>query len=218
MKPLKLLSVLLLSIGLVTSALADRVLIPYENQTEDELVMNKLATPFRYGLSINGYNNSAVTIHDTFPDISGMSMGFAEGQCWLVISLRPNEGYREFKSIWANVPQRHKLAAQEAILAHEAAHCIQFNQEINAGVQHKVLDGERSADAFALFWTARNRPESFMAVYAMFKELRAGAEHNDPEHDSNDVLNAVPSVIFDHYIPSDFTQMFNLAKSLLNLK
>ncbi|MFL6676550.1 MAG: hypothetical protein ACJ8LG_25070 [Massilia sp.] len=132
-----------------------------------------------------------------------LAMGFAEGRCKLVLSLRGNS---DAESVLAGVPEASRPQLIEAMAAHEVAHCWRYAQ----GVWHALPAGfvevgdetapsaellaaaramretrreEGYADLAALAWTRRNHPGSYATVYAWLAALRqaqpvAGAGHD----------------------------------------
>ena len=132
-----------------------------------------------------------------------LAMGFMDGRCKLVLSMRGNP---EAEKVLDKVPQAERAILMEAMAAHEVGHCWRYAQ----GVWHALPTGftetgtqqaddpallaesaalrnnrreEGFADMVALAWTKRFHPESYDQVYAWLAGVRgdqpvAGGGHD----------------------------------------
>lgn len=121
-----------------------------------------------------------------------LAMGFSQGRCKLVMSMRGNP---EAESVLRGVPEAEQGVLIEAMTAHELAHCWRYAQ----GVWHALPSGfveegeetshdaellalsrqmretrreEGFADLVALAWTQRNHPEEYARVHRWLAGLR----------------------------------------------
>jgi len=129
------------------------------------------------------------------PNDVPMAMGFADGRCKLVLSMRGNP---DAEKVLDQVPQAQRKVLMEAMAAHEVAHCWRYAQgawhALPAGFQapaapdtDEVLLNQREegfADLVALAWIQREHPASYQQVYAWLATLRS--EHTAPggSHDT----------------------------------
>jgi hypothetical protein len=129
------------------------------------------------------------------PDDVPMAMGFADGRCKLVLSMRGNP---DAEKVLEQVPEPERKVLMEAMAAHEVGHCWRYAQGawhalpagFEAGVAveaDEVLRNRREegfADLVALAWTRRQHPDSYAQVYAWLATLRS--EHSAPggSHDT----------------------------------
>ena len=137
------------------------------------------------------------------PNDVAMAMGFLDGRCKLVISLRGNPNAEK---VLAGVPESEQSILIEAMAAHEIGHCWRKAQ----GVWHAlpsgfVETGRQSADAaslaeakamretrreegfsdlVALAWTKRHHPGSYARVYAWLASVRAHQPAARSGHDT----------------------------------
>lgn len=121
-----------------------------------------------------------------------LAMGFAEGRCQLVLSMRSNP---DAETILASLPAAQQGTAIEAMVAHEIAHCWRYTHgawhELPAGFVEMSVDidatpelaklrremretrrEEGFADLVGLAWTLRQHPEQYAQIYAWFKHAR----------------------------------------------
>jgi hypothetical protein len=132
-----------------------------------------------------------------------LAMGFDNGRCKLVLSMRGNP---DAETILDKVPEAQRGVLIEAMAAHEVGHCWRYAQ----GVWHKLPAGfvevgeehaedqsllaeskamrenrreEGFADLVALAWTRRHHPEQYQVVYAWLEAVR---EHPPVEGGSHD--------------------------------
>jgi roadblock/LC7 domain-containing protein len=127
------------------------------------------------------------------PDDVPLAMGFADGRCKLVVSLRGNP---DAEKVLAGVPSALQGGLIEAMAAHEIAHCWRYAQ----GAWHVLPAGfvevgeetaadpsllaaskamremrreEGYADLVALAWTRRQHPGDYARVHAWLDKVRA---------------------------------------------
>lgn len=121
-----------------------------------------------------------------------LAMGFLDGRCKLVLSMRGNP---DAEKIIDHVPSEQRGVLMEAMVAHEVAHCWRYAQ----GVWHALPAGfvetseefasdasllaalkamrenrreEGYADLVALAWTERHHPDKYQQVYTWLAALR----------------------------------------------
>jgi len=138
------------------------------------------------------------------PNDVPLAMGFVDGRCKLVLSMRGNP---DAEKIIAHVPEADRGVLIEAMTAHEVGHCWRYAQ----GVWHAlpagfVESGEESADdasllalskamrenrreegfadLVALAWTKRQHPQAYARVYAWIASLRADQPVARSGHDT----------------------------------
>lgn len=129
------------------------------------------------------------------PNDVPMAMGFVDGRCKLVLSMRGNP---DAEKVLDKVPEPERKVLMEAMAAHEVAHCWRYAQ----GVWHALPAGfeaaagqaadevlrnqaeEGFADLVALAWIKREHPHNYKQVYAWLATLRS--EHTVPggSHDT----------------------------------
>jgi hypothetical protein len=127
------------------------------------------------------------------PNDVPLAMGFADGRCKLVLSMRGNP---QAESILDGVPDNERGVLIEAMTAHELAHCWRYVQ----GVWHALPAGfvdvgdeqagslellaqaramretrreEGFADLAALAWTQSRHPAQYAQVHAWLAGVRA---------------------------------------------
>ena len=131
------------------------------------------------------------------PNDVPMAMGFADGRCKLVLSMRGNP---DAEKVLDQVPEAERGVLMEAMAAHEVGHCWRQVQGVwhalPAGFERntgddpaaiEILRNQREegyADLVALAWTKRAHPEQYGQVYAWLATLRS--EHTVPggSHDT----------------------------------
>jgi len=138
------------------------------------------------------------------PNDVPLAMGFADGRCKLVLSMRGNP---DAEGILQKVPEAERALLIEVMAAHEIGHCWRYVQ----GVWHALPAGfteageeraesaellaeskamrenrreEGFADLVALAWTQRFHPEQYGRVYAWLEELRADQPVARSGHDT----------------------------------
>jgi hypothetical protein len=123
-----------------------------------------------------------------------LAMGFANGRCKLVLSLRGNpDAGREL----AGVPLAQQDILIETMAAHELGHCWRYArqawQTLPAGFipargaaagDHALRREEAYADLVALAWTQWRHPEQYRDVYRWMRSLRASVPLSGNSHDT----------------------------------
>jgi len=133
-----------------------------------------------------------------------LAMGYVDGRCKLVLSMRGNA---EPRAMLAGVPPALEPVVIEAITAHEIAHCWRHVQgswhglpgelvvdasagpagdEAGLAAWHEMRATRREegfADLVGLAWTLSRHPEEYAAVHAWFERARddqpvAGSHHD----------------------------------------
>lgn len=114
-----------------------------------------------------------------------VALGYQNGRCKLVLSLRGNPNAED---ILSTVSAEQRPLMIEAMVAHEIGHCWRYAQ----GVWHALPSGfeaahpqpsaaeelrdtrreEGYADLVALAWTQRQHPEQYAAVAAWMRKVR----------------------------------------------
>ena len=138
------------------------------------------------------------------PNDVPLAMGFADGRCKLVLSMRGNP---DAEKIIESVAEAERGVLIEAMAAHEVGHCWRYAQ----GVWHALPTGfvetgeetaddaallalakavrenrreEGFADLVALAWTKRRHPEAYGRVHAWIASLRDGQPVAGSGHDT----------------------------------
>ncbi|QYF96061.1 hypothetical protein KY495_13995 [Massilia sp. PAMC28688] len=133
-----------------------------------------------------------------------LAMGFMEGRCKLVLSMRGNP---DAEKVLDKVPSAQHAVLMEAMAAHEVGHCWRYAQ----GVWHQLPSGfvesgdehahdpsllaaartmrenrreEGYADMVALAWTKRHHPGSYAQVYHWLHGLREEVAVPGSGHDT----------------------------------
>ncbi|HEX8404183.1 MAG TPA: hypothetical protein VF670_06160 [Duganella sp.] len=121
-----------------------------------------------------------------------LALGFQDGRCKLVLSMRGNLNAEE---ILSNVPVAQRALMIEAMVAHEIGHCWRYVQgvwhalpagfEQNTGhaapsqAQLQALQQTRReegfADLVALAWTQHRHPAQYATVAAWMRQVRQPA-------------------------------------------
>jgi hypothetical protein len=127
------------------------------------------------------------------PDDVPLAMGFADGRCKLVMSMRGNP---DAEKVLAGVAPEDQGSLIEAMAAHEIAHCWRYAQgawhALPAGfvevgeesaADPSLLEASKAmremrreegyADLVALAWTRHNRPGDYGRVHAWLDKVRA---------------------------------------------
>ena len=138
------------------------------------------------------------------PNDVPLAMGFADGRCKLVLSMRGNPNA---ESVLANVPEADRPVLMEAMAAHEVGHCWRVVQgrwhALPAGfvetgdqraadpallVEAKAMRENRReegyADLVALAWTQRFHPAAYAKTHAWLSALRADQPVAGGSHDT----------------------------------
>jgi hypothetical protein len=134
----------------------------------------------------------------TRPNDVPMAMGFMDGRCKLVLSMRGNP---DAEKVLDRVPQAERAVLMEAMAAHEVGHCWRYAQGVwhalpagfvDPGGQSEeaalaVLQNRREegfADLVALAWTRRQHPERYQQVYSWLSTLRSEQTVPGGSHDT----------------------------------
>ena len=130
------------------------------------------------------------------PNDVPMAMGFVDGRCKLVLSMRGNP---DAEKVLEQVPQAERTVLMEAMAAHEVGHCWRYAQGIwhalpaafeeaaGATAQQAVLQSRREegfADLVALAWTRRQHPGNYPQVYTWLAALRSEQTVPGGSHDT----------------------------------
>lgn len=133
-----------------------------------------------------------------------LAMGFDNGRCKLVVSLRNNP---DAETVLDGVPEHERALLIEAMAAHEIAHCWRYAQgtwhALPAGfiertdiriddasllADYKAMRETRReegyADLVALAWIGRRHPEQYARVYAWFDSVRGNQPVDGNAHDT----------------------------------
>ena len=138
------------------------------------------------------------------PNDVPLAMGFADGRCKLVLSMRGNP---DAEKILAAVPEAERGVLMEAMAAHEVGHCWRYAR----GAWHALPQGfvetaaqpapgtalleelkamrenrreEGFADLVALAWTQRQHPDRYAQVHAWLSALREQQPVRGGSHDT----------------------------------
>jgi hypothetical protein len=138
------------------------------------------------------------------PGAVPIAMGFADGRCKLVISLRGNA---DAESVFAGVPEEARGELIEAMAAHEIGHCWRYAQ----GAWHALPAGftevgqqyasdqslltaakemrenrreEGYADLVALAWTWQRHPGDYARIYGWLESVRRAQPVDGAGHDT----------------------------------
>ena len=138
------------------------------------------------------------------PNDVPLAMGFENGRCKLVLSMRGNANV---EGILANLPAEQRPVAIEAMMAHEMGHCWRYLHgvwhQLPAGMveavpargEYRELSHEQKemaetrreegfADLAGLAWTFDHHPELYQQVYRWFEQLRHDQPASGSYHDT----------------------------------
>jgi hypothetical protein len=128
------------------------------------------------------------------PNDVALAMGFANGRCKLVLSLRGNP---DASRVLADVPAARQDLLIETMAAHELGHCWRYAHHawhaLPAGfvaVEGKESLGggarreEAYADLVALAWTQWRHPAEYAGIYHWMRGLRASVALSGNSHDT----------------------------------
>lgn len=133
-----------------------------------------------------------------------LAMGFAQGRCKLVLSMRGNS---DAEKVLAGVPDADQALLIEAMTAHELAHCWRYAQGewhllpagfVETGKQtahdpallaaaKSMRDTRREegfADLVALAWIGRTRPAEYARVHDWLSGVRGAVAVPGSGHDT----------------------------------
>jgi hypothetical protein len=127
------------------------------------------------------------------PNDVALAMGFADGRCKLVLSLRGNpDAEREL----AGVPPAQQDLLIETMAAHELGHCWRYAHQawhtlpagfvpsISVAADRATRREEAYADLVALAWTQWRHPDHYAAVYRWMRALRDSVPLSGNSHDT----------------------------------
>lgn len=126
------------------------------------------------------------------PSDVALAMGFANGRCKLVLSLRGNPAAEQ---VLTGIPPEQQDLLIETMAAHELGHCWRYAQHawhaLPAGF---VADGgtgdsaarreEAYADLVALAWVQWRHPGGYQQVYHWMRDLRDSTPLSGGNHDT----------------------------------
>ncbi len=133
-----------------------------------------------------------------------LAMGFDQGRCKLVLSMRGNP---DAEKVLDNVPAAEQGLLIEAMAAHEIGHCWRYAQgnwhALPAGFEEtgeevaedqsllaeskamrEMRREEGFADLVALAWVKQRHPDQYARVYAWLEALRANVPVARSGHDT----------------------------------
>lgn len=133
-----------------------------------------------------------------------LAMGFVDGRCKLVLSMRGNP---DAETILQNVPEAQRALRIEVMAAHEMGHCWRYAQGVwrtlptgftESGTEHaadtSLLEEARSlresrreegyADLVALAWTSHKHPDQYASVYDWLELVRGQNPDVRTSHDT----------------------------------
>jgi len=146
------------------------------------------------------------------PNDVPLAMGFADGRCKLVLSMRGNP---DAETILADVPDERRDVLIEAMAAHEVGHCWRYAQgswhALPAGfteagqesadnptllVLSKQMRETRREEGFsdlvALAWTQRHHPNQYGHVASWLRRVRDDQPTSHGSHDTRAWLQLAP--------------------------
>ena len=130
------------------------------------------------------------------PNDVPMAMGFHDGRCKLVLSMRGNP---DAEKVLDRVAPSERAVLMEAMAAHEIGHCWRYAQGVwhalpagfeegaSQAADQTLLQNRREegfADLAALAWTKRRHPDSYHKVYAWLATLRSEQTIPGGSHDT----------------------------------
>jgi len=128
------------------------------------------------------------------PNDVALAMGFANGRCKLVLSVRGNA---DAEQVLAGVPAARQDLLIETMAAHELGHCWRYAQHawhaLPAGFVAPTGQGdadratrreEAYADLVALAWTQWRHPGQYAHIYRWIRTLRDSVPLSGNSHDT----------------------------------
>ena len=123
------------------------------------------------------------------------AMGYDEGRCKLVLTLRGNP---EADAMLDGVAPAQMSAVIQAVVAHEVAHCWRHTRGTwrtppagfvaEADRRHREMQQTRGeegfADLVALAWTSSHNAEQYAEVHAWLEHIRDHQEVAGSQHDT----------------------------------
>lgn len=174
---------------------------------------------------------------ETKPDDVPLAMGFQDGRCKLVFSMRGNP---QAEAVLTGVPPAQHDLMIEAMTAHEIGHCwrnahgtwnvlptgfteIQENADDSTTLarlrQIRITRREEGfADLAALAWIHQRHPDQYAQVYAWFEQIRNDQPIAKNAHDTRVWIRLVKDrAVFEATADTPFEQVRTLwNKGLLN--
>jgi len=126
------------------------------------------------------------------PNDVALAMGFANGRCKLVLSLRGN---RDAEQVLAGIPSGEQDLLIEAMAAHELGHCWRYARHawhtLPTGFISTGANGDSAArreeayaDLVALAWVHHRHPGHYQRVYRWMRGLRDSRPLSGGNHDT----------------------------------
>lgn len=127
------------------------------------------------------------------PSDVALAMGFADGRCKLVLSLRGNP---DAERVFAGVPADQQDLLIETMAAHELGHCWRYARHAwhvfpagfvptQPGAGDEAARREEAyADLVALAWIQSRHPARYQQVYAWMRDVRASTPWSGGSHDT----------------------------------
>ncbi len=136
-----------------------------------------------------------------------LAMGFDQGRCKLVLSLRANPNAQ---ATLASIDPSQRNVAIETMAAHELAHCLRrvngewhtapvgiapasgASQDAEVSALRRKLEQTRReegfADVFGLAWTLQHHPQLYPRIHAWIERVRSQDSRPGDAHDTGDWL------------------------------
>jgi hypothetical protein len=124
------------------------------------------------------------------PNDVALAMGFADGRCKLVVSLRGNP---DAAQVLDGIPSEQQDLLIETMAAHEIGHCWRYARHdwhavpagfIPTGAASAERREEAWADLAALAWVQLRHPGQYQQVYRWMRVLRASTPLSGGSHDT----------------------------------
>ncbi len=126
------------------------------------------------------------------PNDVALALGFANGRCKLVLSLRGNPAAEQ---VLAGVPRDQQDLLIETMAAHELGHCWRYARHAwhtvptgftstGASADSAARREEAYADLVALAWVQARHPEQYRQVYRWMRGLRDSRPLSAGNHDT----------------------------------
>lgn len=152
------------------------IIEPAEYTQEEHYIIN-LFEPISRELTALNIAHRVVVITQKEPS-SPVSMSY-DGSCILLINNRVPANYRTLVEHAQMVGGNSAGALIQSVLAHEVAHCIQFNQRQKLTQPAESVLDETLADVFALHWSLKHTPQHMHKVLEFWKNIRMPSKSGD---------------------------------------
>ena len=163
------------------------------------------------------------------PGLAPLALGFVDGRCKLVLSMRGNP--EADATLQRTAPALHG-AALELMAAHELAHCLRHVDGAwqrpapaagDDAAQVRAMEAERREEAHAdlagLAWIAARRPADYAAVHAWLGAERRRDRLPGSPHDTLAWVEAAATpAAFEAGLPSPFAAAALRAQALHGLR